>query len=278
MRFPQSEGYSLVTLKKTWFKGILLENLWFLNCVPKEYLDKGFDNTNIKFLVDNDCQIWTDWPYDSYIKKGGNFSKEEFIDRIKKDDLFAKNWGSAGPIYGKQWLDFTVKTSLSTSVNQIKNAQETLKKNPNSRRNIVTAWNPLEIDQMALPPCHSLFQLVCEPNEDESLPMIVNLHMFQRSWDVILGAPFNIAGYSLLLRMFALTTGLMPGDVVISSSDTHIYLNHLEAAEELSIRKIIHTLPDLDIVQKDNIFDYNVNDFKLINYNSYPGMKLQVAV
>ena len=204
MRFDLSDGFPLVTTKKVHLKSIIHELLWFI---------KG--DTNIKYLVDNGVSIWNDWPYKTYKESDSyqNETMEEFVEKIKNDQKFADKWGNLGPVYGKQWRNFD-------GVDQFMNIINEIKTNPNSRRLIVSSWNPKEVPFMALPPCHSLYQFYVIDDK-------LCLQLYQRSGDIFLGIPFNIASYALLLMMVAKVTGLKPGTFVHTIGDAHIYSNHM---------------------------------------------------
>src|SRR4051794_7748721 len=222
MRFDLSQGFPAVTTKKLFMRGITHELIWFLA-----------GSTNIKYLVDNDVHIWDEWPYRHYLVEQGkevppSASEEwksgikEFTDSIKEDDEFAKKWGELGPVYGYQWRNWP--TPGGEHIDQIKQAIETLKANPDSRRIIVSAWNVADVDEMAkagLPPCHLLFQFYVADGK-------LSCQMYQRSCDTFLGVPFNIASYALLTMMIAQVCNLKLGDFVHTLGDTHLYLNHLE--------------------------------------------------
>lgn len=268
LRFDLSEGFPLLTTKKVFLKGITHELIWFLN-----------GETNIKYLVDNDVKIWNEWPFTAYLKKN-NLEKEFprysqewteklswFIEQIKKDNEFAKNWGELGPVYGKQWRDFN-------GFDQIKWIVEEIKKNPNSRRLIVSAWNPPEIEEMAkagLPPCHTMFQFYVKDGK-------LSCQLYQRSADVFLGVPFNIASYALLTMMVAHVTNLKLGEFVHTFGDVHIYKNHMEQVKEQLSRKP-KILPVLKIKKNvKDIFSFKYEDFELIGYEPHPAIKATVAV
>ena len=267
MRFDLNDGFPLVTTKKVNFNAILHELLWFI---------KG--ETNIEYLVKNNVNIWNEWPFQSWLERTNQsegltmHSKEwkdklqEFIDLVKKDNSFAKEYGDLGPVYGKQWRDFE-------GVDQLAQVIEDLKNNPNSRRHIVSAWNPKEIPIMiksGLPPCHTLFQFYVADGK-------LSCQLYQRSADVFLGVPYNIASYALLTCMIASVTNLEVGEFVHSLGDTHIYLNHFDQVEEQLSREP-HQLPKIEINKKDDLFDYNFEDFKLIDYNSHPFISAPIAV
>lgn len=255
MRFNLGEGFPLLTTKKVHLKSIIHELLWFIS-----------GSTNIKYLVDNDVRIWNDWPYDLY-KKSPDFQGEtieEFAAKIKENDEFAKKYGNLGPVYGKQWRDFN-------GVDQLSNLIEQIKTNPNSRRLIISAWNPAEVDKMALPPCHSFMQFYVAEGK-------LSCQLYQRSADVFLGVPFNIASYALFTMMIAQVCGLEPGDFVHTLGDAHIYLNHLEQVNK-QIKRSLRPLPKMVINPNvKSIFDFKYEDFTLLNYNPHSGIKGKVAV
>lgn len=255
MRFNLREGFPLLTTKKVHLKSIIHELLWFIS-----------GSTNIKYLVDNDVRIWNDWPYDLY-KKSPDFQGEtieEFAAKIKESDEFAKKYGNLGPVYGKQWRDFN-------GVDQLSNLIEQIKTNPNSRRLIISAWNPAEVDKMALPPCHSFMQFYVAEGK-------LSCQLYQRSADVFLGVPFNIASYALFTMMIAQVCGLEPGDFVHTLGDAHIYLNHLDQVNK-QIKRSLRPLPKMVINPNvKSIFDFKYEDFTLLNYNPHSGIKGKVAV
>ena len=274
IRHNMKDGFPLLTTKKMYSKGIVTELLWFLR-----------GDTNIKFLVDNDCHIWDGDAYKNYEKKaldviGENekdklLSKEEFINKIKTDDEFANKWGELGPVYGKQWRNWegngspltkdyegNVSSYLVKSIDQIQNAINDLKNNPDSRRIIVSAWKVDEIDQMTLPPCHNFFQfytreLSLEERKDLVIPMpnlfthedcdvlslpkrAISLMWNQRSVDTFLGLPFNIASYGLLLEIVGKMVNMVPDELIGNLGDTHLYSNHIEQAKEQIGRSYTH--------------------------------------
>ena len=255
MRFDLSDGFPLVTTKKVFLKGIIHELLWFI---------KG--DTNIKYLVDNGVKIWNDWPYKTYSEssefKGETL--EEFVEKIKNEPGFAEKWGNLGPVYGKQWRNFN-------GVDQLANIIEQIKTNPNSRRLIVSSWNPVDIPSMALPPCHSLYQFYVNDGK-------LSLQLYQRSGDIFLGIPFNIASYSLLLMIVADLCGLKPGTFVHTIGDAHIYSNHIDQVK-LQISREPYPLPQMIIKNHhDRIEDYVFEDFELVNYQCHARIKGEVAV
>ncbi|MCR5741276.1 MAG: thymidylate synthase [Gammaproteobacteria bacterium] len=255
MRFDLKDGFPLVTTKKVHLKSIIHELLWFI---------KG--DTNIKYLVDNGVSIWNDWPYKKY-SESDEFQGEDikgFAERIKNDDEFAKKWGNLGPVYGKQWRNFNGVDQLKNIINEIKN-------NPDSRRLIVSSWNPVDIPFMALPPCHSLYQFyVCDGK--------LSLQLYQRSGDIFLGVPFNIASYSLLLMMVAQVCNLEVGTFVHTIGDAHIYSNHIEQVN-IQLERKPYPLPKMVIKRKvENIEDFEYDDFELQDYQCWPRIKGAVAV
>ena len=268
MRFDLSDGFPLVTSKKVHLKSILHELLWFIR-----------GDTNIRYLVENGVGIWNDWPYQSWLRQTGQeddlpmYSAEwkagmkEFIERIKTDAAFAKQYGDLGPVYGHQWRNFEGVDQLSQLVDDIKT-------NPDSRRLLVSAWNPKDIPVMVksgLPPCHSLFQFYVTEGR-------LSCQLYQRSADVFLGVPFNIASYSILTLMIAQVTGLKPGDFVHTFGDAHLYSNHMEQVEE-QLSRSTFDLPTLAInPQVNNLFDFVYEDFELLNYQSHGPISAPVAV
>jgi len=250
------EGFPLLTTKKVYFRAIVHEMLWFI---------KG--DTNIKYLVDNNVNIWNEWPFEIY-KKLADYqgeTLEQYIEKIRTDENFAKKYGDLGPVYGKQWRDFN-------GIDQFAKLIEQLKKNPFSRRNIISAWNPAEVDKMALPPCHSLFQLYVTPDGH------LDLQLYQRSGDLFLGVPFNIASYSLLLTLIALECNLTPRYFIHTIGDAHIYQNHLDQVK-LQLTREPMMLPKLEIdFTNKTIYDVTFADIKLKNYQSHEAIKGKVAV
>jgi thymidylate synthase len=272
LRFDLSEGFPAVTTKKLFMRGIIHELIWFLQ-----------GSTNIKYLVDNDVHIWDEWPYKAYLLKQGkkvpeingpewNQGIKEFTERIKRDEDFAKWHGELGPVYGYQWRSWP--TPDGRHIDQIKTVIETLKKNPDSRRIIVSAWNVADIEEMAisgLPPCHLLFQFYVADGR-------LSCQMYQRSADTFLGVPFNIASYSLLTLMVAQVVGLKPGEFVHTYGDTHLYLNHLKQVSEQLSRKP-RPLPQMKInPEVKDIFEFKFEDFELVGYDPHPQIKAPIAV
>lgn len=255
MRFNLNDGFPLLTTKRTFIKGIIHELLWFIN-----------GDTNIKYLVENNVNIWTDWPYHKYLKDNPNnqITMDEFKEKIINDIDFANKWGDLGPVYGSQWRNFNGVDQIEYLINEIKT-------NPNSRRMILSAWNPAEIKEMMLPPCHTLIQFYVVDNK-------LSLQLYQRSGDVFLGIPFNIASYALLLMMVAQVTNLEPYEFIHSIGDAHIYSNHFEQIN-LQLTRTPRKLPTLKINPNiKSIYDFKYEDFTLENYKPYPGIKGKVAV
>jgi thymidylate synthase len=258
IRHKMSDGFPLLTTKKIAVKTMMTELKWFL---------KG--DTNIKYLVDNNCNIWNGDAYKNFLKHNPPHDRletlEEFINKIKTDGRFAERWGEIGPIYGKQWKDWngfeinsrTKVEGFNKGIDQIKNLIEDLKTNPNSRRLIVNAWNVGELDQMILPPCHYGFQCYVVNGE-------LSLMWNQRSVDTFLGLPFNIASYGMLLLLLCEETGLKPGDLIGNLGDVHLYNNHIEQAKE-QISREGFDLPTIKVSNVDILngeFDYEVKDYK----------------
>ena len=259
-RYNLEEGFPLVTTKKVFLRGIIHELLWFIS-----------GSTNIKYLVDNDVHIWDDWAYKAY-KNSNEFEGEDmkgFAARIKsldKDDPFVVKWGELGPVYGRQWRNFNEQ-----GVDQLQNLIDQIKNNPNSRRLIISAWNPCEVDKMALPPCHSFMQFYVINGK-------LSCQLYQRSADIFLGVPFNIASYSLFTMMIAQVCGLKPGEFVHTMGDAHIYSNHVEQIK-LQLSREPKKLPTMKINPNvKSIFDFKIEDFELEGYEPWPRIKGEVAV
>ena len=230
MRFDLSKGFPILTTKKLHLRSIIVELLWFLR-----------GETNIRWLRDNGVRIWDEW---------------------------ADAEGELGPVYGKQWRSWTAPDGRV--IDQIERLIHGLKTNPNSRRHIVTAWNPADVDDMALPPCHCLFQFFVADGK-------LSCQLYQRSADVFLGVPFNIASYALLTLMLAQVVGLEPGDFVHTFGDAHLYLNHLEQAE-LQLTREPLALPTMRIAPRADLFAFELSDFALEGYEAWPHIKAAVAV
>src|SRR3569833_75341 len=226
MRFDLSQGFPLLTTKKLHRKSIILELLWFLR-----------GDTNVRWLQERGVSIWNEW---------------------------ADEAGELGPVYGKQWRSWTAPDGRV--IDQIAAVVEGLKTNPNSRRHIVSAWNPAEVEDMALPPCHCLFQFFVAPDGKGGGEL--SCQLYQRSADVFLGVPFNIASYALLTMMVAKVTGLEPGEFVHTLGDAHLYLNHLDQARE-QLQRTPYPLPILEIAERDDLFAFEYEDFKLRGYQAH---------
>lgn len=272
MRFDLQKGFPLLTTKKVFLTGIIHELLWFI---------KG--DTNLRYLAERNVHIWDEWPYKAYLVRNNipvpkSDSEEwktgikEFVSKVTTDEEFAKEYGNLGPIYGYQWRHW--KTPDGREIDQLKDIVEMIKKSPDSRRIIVSAWNPSDIDEMAkagLPPCHCLFQFYVANNK-------LSCQLYQRSCDVFLGVPFNIASYALLTMMIAQVCGLEPGEFVWTGGDTHLYLNHLEQVDEQLSREP-KTPPTMKInpTVKD-LFEFKFEDFTLEGYDPHPAIKAPIAV
>ncbi len=260
MRFNLNEGFPLVTTKKVHLKSIIHELLWFLN-----------GDTNIQYLCKNKVRIWDDWPYTKF-KNSEAFDGRtirEFAAQIAEDDVFAKKWGDLGPVYGYQWRSWP--DGNGATIDQVSKLIENLKNKPDSRRHIISAWNVADVDQMTLPPCHTLFQFYVAENR-------LSCQLYQRSADTFLGVPFNIASYALFTMMVAQVCGFELGDFVHTFGDVHIYLNHMDQVNEQLSRSILKP-PTMKINENvTNIFDFKYEDFELINYESHPAIKAPVAV
>jgi thymidylate synthase len=303
IRHKMSDGFPLLTTKKMPFKTITTELLWFLH-----------GDTNIKFLVDNNCHIWDGDAYKNYCisyKDGHEFyedeevkrsyTQEEFINKIKTDDDFAKKWGELGPIYGAQWRNWTLHSvgpndSFPIYVDQIKLLIEQLKTNPDSRRLMVNAWNVGELDQMVLPPCHYGFQVYTRPTTREEKITnpgkyrAISLSWNQRSADTFLGLPFNIASYGLLLEIIAKAVDMVPDELIGNLGDTHLYLNHIDQAKEqigrepmklteLNINTEFWDSENLlDLLEKETFIKCLIEeDIQILNYQSHPAIKAPLS-
>ncbi|MDC0172843.1 thymidylate synthase [Gammaproteobacteria bacterium] len=268
MRFNLADGFPLVTSKKVHLKSILHELLWFIR-----------GDTNIRYLIENGVGIWNDWPYQNWLRETGQdknlvmYSMEwravmrEFTQQIMADQDFADKYGDLGPVYGKQWRNFG-------GVDQLAQLMSDLSSNPDSRRLIVSAWNPQDIPVMVksgLPPCHSLFQLYVVEG-------CLSCQLYQRSADVFLGVPFNIASYAALTMMIAQVAGLKLGDFVHTFGDAHLYSNHMDQVDE-QLSRTTFGLPTLQInPQVTSLFDFVYEDFELQNYQSHGPISAPVAV
>lgn len=258
MRYNLSEGFPIVTTKKVHLKSVIHELLWFIN-----------GDTNIKYLVDNGVSIWNDWPYKKF-KDSSEYNGQtmkEFAAMVRESDEFAKKYGELGPVYGKQWRDFN-----GNGVDQLQRLVEGLKNNPDSRRHILSAWNPVQIDEMALPPCHAFIQFYVSADRK------LSCQLYQRSADVFLGVPFNISSYALMTMMLAQVCGYELGDYVHTIGDAHIYSNHIEQIK-LQLSREPKALPTMKINPSiKSIFDFKYEDFELVGYESHEAIRGAVAV
>ena len=265
IRHNMKDGFPLLTTKKMAVKTMMTELKWFL---------KG--DTNIKYLVDNNCNIWNGDAYKKYADIECNpphdhsLSQKEFIDNIKTNDAFAEKWGELGPIYGKQWRKWgsgVLEDKHLEPIDQIQNLINELKTNPNSRRLMVSAWNVGELDQMTLPPCHYGFQCYVVDGK-------LSLMWSQRSVDTFLGLPFNIASYGMLLMLLCEETGYEPGDLIGNLGDVHLYNNHWEQAKEQISRDGF----DLPTIKLSNVDILNGEfDYQLVNYHFHPSIKAPLS-
>ncbi|EFO7246089.1 thymidylate synthase [Listeria monocytogenes] len=281
MRFDLQEGFPIMTTKRVPFKLVVSELLWFLH-----------GDTNIRYLLQHNNNIWNEWAFERFVKsddyKGEDMTDfglraerdpafkemyqaemEKFKTRILEDEAFANKYGELGNIYGKQWREW--KTSQGETIDQLADLIEMIKTNPNSRRLIVSAWNPEDIPNMALPPCHSLFQFYVADGK-------LSCQLYQRSADIFLGVPFNIASYALLTHLIAREVGLDVGEFIHTMGDAHLYNNHIEQVKE-QLSRTPHKLPKLVLSDKPaTIFDFDVADISLDGYNPDPAIKAPISV
>lgn len=281
IRFDLRDGFPLLTTKRVSFHLIATELLWFL---------KG--DTNIRYLLQHNNNIWNEWAFKKWVEsneydgpdmsdfglrsqKDTEFKKvydeqmEIFKKKVLEDDDFAKKYGDLGFVYGKQWRHW--KTSTNDTIDQISDVIQMIKTNPNSRRLIVSAWNPEDIPNMALPPCHTLFQFYVAEGR-------LSCQLYQRSADLFLGVPFNIASYALLTHLIAKECNLEVGEFVHTFGDVHIYANHIDQIK-LQLSRDVKKPPTLLIkTEKESIFDYEIEDFEIIGYDPHPAIKAPVAV
>lgn len=261
MRYDLSEGFPLVTTKDmmhynddgiTRVDMIIEELLWFLR-----------GDTNIKSLLDKKVNIWNKDAYKYYLRYRDDLTYKEFVEKVRTDDSFADLYGDLGNVYGKQWRSWQTE---NTTIDQISEVINSLKTDPNSRRHIVSAWNVGEVNGMALPPCHTLFQFYVADGK-------LSCQLYQRSGDIFLGVPFNIASYSLLTMLIAKEVGLEYGEFIHTLGDAHIYLNHVDQMRE-QINREPKKLPKLIIADTNKrIFDYTREDFSLLDYSSHSVLK-----
>ncbi|MCP3025908.1 thymidylate synthase [Halobacillus sp. A5] len=282
MRFNLEEGFPLLTTKRVPFRLIVSELLWFI---------KG--DTNIRYLLQHNNNIWNEWAFQSYIESdeyqgpdmsdfGRRSQLEEdfkmeydkqmnhFKEKILTDDSFSERFGSLGAVYGKQWRAW--QTSRGETIDQLKDVINNIKQNPDSRRHIVTAWNPEDVpSNMALPPCHMMFQFYVADGK-------LSCQLYQRSADIFLGVPFNIASYALLTHLIARECGLAAGEFIHTLGDAHIYSNHVEQINK-QLSRDIKEAPSLWLNdEKTSVFDFEIEDIKIENYDPHPGIKAPVAV
>ncbi|EHY0679819.1 thymidylate synthase [Listeria monocytogenes] len=281
MRFDLQEGFPIMTTKRVPFKLVVSELLWFLH-----------GDTNIRYLLQHNNNIWNEWAFERFVKsddyKGKDMTDfglraerdpafkevyqaemDKFKTRILEDEAFANKYGELGNIYGKQWREW--KTSQGETIDQLADLIEMIKTNPNSRRLIVSAWNPEDIPNMALPPCHSLFQFYVADGK-------LSCQLYQRSADIFLGVPFNIASYALLTHLIAREVGLEVGEFIHTMGDAHLYNNHIEQVKE-QLSRTPHKLPKLVLSDKPaTIFDFDVADISLDGYNPDPAIKAPISV
>ena len=259
MRFDLAEGFPMITTKKLHLKSILHELIWFIS-----------GDTNIRYLCQNGVRIWDDWPFATYSKSAeyDGIDMKEFAARIAADADFAAKWGDLGPVYGYQWRFWP---GPNGPVDQLRDVLEGIRSNPDGRRHIVSAWNPGYIDQMALPPCHAFFQFYVADGR-------LSCQLYQRSADIFLGVPFNIASYALLIHMMAQDLGLQVGDFVHSLGDAHIYSNHTDQVR-LQLSRDLRPLPTLSLnTSVKSLFDFRYEDVALLNYDPHPHIPAPVAV
>ena len=281
MRFDLQKGFPLLTTKRTLFRLIASELLWFI---------KG--DTNIKYLLQHNNNIWNEWAFKKWVESdeyqgpdmtdfGLRSLKDEefaaqyneqmalFKENVLNDDEFAKKYGDLGNVYGKQWRAW--KTSKGETIDQLKDVIETIKTNPDSRRLIVSGWNPEDVPSMALPPCHTLFQFYVQEGK-------LSCQLYQRSADVFLGVPFNIASYALLTHLIAHECGLEVGEFIHTFGDAHIYSNHVEQVK-LQLSREPKALPELKLnPDKKSVFDFEMEDITIEGYDPHPLIKAPIAV
>lgn len=261
-RYDLTQGFPLLTTKKMFLRPIAEELLWFI---------KG--DTNIKYLVDRNVKIWNEWPYETY-KKSEDYqgeTLEEFVNKIKEsdeNDPFVVKYGELGPVYGRQWRNFN-----NEGIDQLEKLVDSLKNNPFSRRHIICAWNPAEVDQMALPPCHSFLQFYVSHDKQ-----YLSCQLYQRSADTFLGVPFNIASYALMTEMLAQVCGYKAKEFVHTIGDAHIYKDHFDVVREQISREplpLCHLVLNKTVT---SIYDFTIDDIKIEDYQSHGKLVGKVSV
>lgn len=281
MRYDLAEGFPIMTTKRVPFKLVVSELLWFLH-----------GDTNIRYLLEHNNNIWNEWAFERWVKSADYAGPDmtdfglraesdaafqavyleemaSFKARILADDTFAAQYGELGNIYGKQWREW--RTSTGETIDQLADLIAMIKTNPNSRRLIVSAWNPEDVPSMALPPCHTLFQFYVADGK-------LSCQLYQRSADIFLGVPFNIASYALLTHLIARETGLGVGEFVHTMGDAHLYNNHIEQVKEQLSREP-RALPKLVLSDKPaSIFEFDVADVTLEGYDPHPAIKAPISV
>lgn len=281
IRFDLNKGFPLLTTKKVPFRLVASELLWFI---------KG--DTNIRYLLEHNNNIWNEWAFKNWVESAeyngpdmtdfGNRCQTDdsfneqyqeqmtiFKNKILKDDAFAERFGDLGSVYGKQWRNW--KTSQNETIDQLKDVIDSIRNKPDSRRHIVSAWNPEDVPNMALPPCHTIFQFYVADGK-------LSCQLYQRSADIFLGVPFNIASYALLTHLIAHECDLEVGEFIHTFGDAHIYTNHIKQVN-IQLGRDIKQFPELLLnKEKASIFDFDMNDFELKDYNPHPTIKAPIAV
>lgn len=315
MRFKMNEGFPLLTLRKIHLKSVIHELLWFLGSFDEKW--DRFGNCNIRPLLDQGVTFWSEWPFQDYDKKRKyrpelpKLTLQEFEEKIKEDDKFAIDFGSIGPGYGKQWLncggdvqrtrneDGGSSFKVIQGVNQIEDCIQQLKNNPDSRRIIVDSWNPIDLPDILLPPCHMMFQfksykmtpseIVEEfkkeyPNTTQTIKELnfperkLSIQMYIRSNDIYLGESYNVAEYALLLHMVSQVVNMIQDELVYTIGDAHLYNNSIEATKTI-IERDSFPLPTLKLNKNiESIYDFRYDDIVIENYQSHPNIKVDVAI